>query len=271
MPGVPLPPTAQTKVSDISANIHAEGDLANLPGMPPGLVSLLSGEALSHLDELRTRVLWVVGVLAVTMPAAFLAAPPAVNWLKALAPPHVGFIQLAPGEVVMMQIKLAVIGGVVMSAPVILFHLLRFISPGLKAHERRWLAWVLLGGAGLFALGLWFSALWLLPPALEFLIGLGQEVAVTQLSIQGYVDFCLMMLLFCGLTFELPLVLWALALVGLVSSRQLMAKWREALVIIMVAAAVITPSQDPVSLILLGVVLVVLYALSIIPIRLMGR
>ena len=260
MPGVPLPPTA-------AINEHASSS----SGLPPIIDSLLSSEALTHLGELRTRLAWVAAALAIAVPSAFFIAPSAVQWLKTIAPDGVGFIQVAPGEVVMMQFKLAIIGGFVFSAPITLFHLLRFLSPGLKSTEKKGLAWMLFGGSLLFIGGTLFSAVWLLPPALQFLIGLGQAVAVTQLSIQSYVDFCLMMLFFCGLMFELPIVLWGMALLGWVTSKQLMTQWRQALVIILVLAAVITPSQDPISLLLLGGVMVALYALSIIPIRLMGR
>lgn len=226
---------------------------------------------LEHLEELRRRIVTSVISLVLGIVIAFSGVTPAMNILKILAPPDSHFIQLTPGEVFMSAFRLATFMGIALASPVILYQLLRFILPGLKPHESRFLLWMVLGGAFLFLGGMVFGYYAVLPPTLEWLLGFGAEVAEVNMSIGRFVEFCTGMILLCGVLFELPVLLFLLSFTHLVNSHKLLSQWRMATIIIFVAAAVLTPSQDPLTLSVVGGALMALYFLSVMSIRLCGR
>lgn len=224
-----------------------------------------------HLDELRRRIIAVVVTLAVCVVASFFAALPVIEWMKSLVPPDVAFIQLTPGEVLMTSFRMSFFLGTVLASPVILYQVLRFTLPGLTNTERKFLFGVVAGGSVLFALGVVFSWWAVVPSALGYLLSYGQHVAESQISIARYVDFCMALLALTGILFELPMMMFLLSFTGLVKSEQLVRQWRVALVAVFVLAAVVTPSQDPVSMLMVAGAMAALYFVSIIPIRLIGR
>jgi len=109
------------------------------------------------------------------------------------------------------------------------------------------------------------------PSALGFLVDYGQSVARAELSIREYISFCASLLFVTGGMFELPMVLFLLSFTGLITSQKLIREWRWATVLIFITAAIVTPTQDPFSMCIVGFAMVALYGLSIIPIRLCGR
>jgi sec-independent protein translocase protein TatC len=226
---------------------------------------------LDHLEELRKRIIISVSALIVFIIGAFFLAIPVMNGLKAVAPHTAHFVQLSPGEVLMASCRISVILGIAFSLPIILYQLLRFVVPGLKSKEQRYLLWVVMCGAFLFLLGAVFAYYAVLPPTLEWLVDYGRDVAETQMSIEKFVEFSTALILLTGLMFELPMVLFMLSFTGLITSQKLIAQWRWATVTIFVVAAIITPSQDPLSMTLVGLAMVLLYLISIIPIKLVGR
>ena len=224
-----------------------------------------------HLAELRFRLLVSLITLTVAVVVAFFAALPVIDLFKHLAPGSVLFVQLTPGEVLMASVRISVLLGTVLASPVILYHLLRFILPGLQGRERLLVFWIAAGGFVLFAAGMVFSYFLVIPSALGFLLEFGQTVAASQISIASFVDFCTSLLLLTGILFELPMVLTLLSFTGLVTSQKLLAHWKTAVVVILVVAAVVTPSQDPITLLVVSAAMTGLYFLSLLPIRLMGR
>lgn len=231
-----------------------------------------------HLAELRTRILISLSAAIIGIVLAFFYSLDVINILKAMANPvvekahgMVEFVQLTPGEVLVASLKLSVFLGIAMASPIILYQVLRFVLPGLQGRERMRLVLVIIGGTMLFICGVAFAYFLVIPSALTYLLEYGQQVAKSQISIAQYIDFCQSLLLMTGIVFELPLVLLFLSLIGLVSSRMLIANWRQALVFIAFAAAIITPSQDPLTMILVGVAMGGLYFASIIPIKLIGK
>ena len=195
--------------------------------------------------------------------------------MKALAPlellQSLQFVQLTPGEVLLVSVKLALVIGVILASPMLLYQTLMFVLPGLADTERKPVLLTVIFGSVLFACGLWFSSQLVVPSALGFLLAYGQSVAVSQISIASYVDFCTMLMAVTGILFELPLVLMLLASLNLVTSTQLLQQWRVALVAILVAAAVLTPSQDPVTMGIVAAAMTGLYFASLLPIKLMGK
>jgi sec-independent protein translocase protein TatC len=224
-----------------------------------------------HLAELRRRLLISIFTLAVCVLGAFFLSVPAITFLKQLAPSEVHFVQLSPGEVFMASFRLSVFLGFVAALPIILYQALRFVLPGLTAREKRFLVWIVFGGALLFGLGMAFAYYAVIPPALVWLIDFGQEVAESQISIAHFIAFCTSLILLTGVMFELPMVLLLLSFTGLVTAENLMIQWRAATIIIFLVAAIVTPSQDPFSMALVGVAMFGLYWVSIFSIKLFGR
>ena len=169
-----------------------------------------------------------------------------------------------------LRVKIAVFGGLVLASPVILFQLWRFVTPGLKASERRYAIPFVLSSFTLFLLGA-ATAYLTLPHALGWLRSVGGPNLVSIYDPIPYLGLILVMMALFGLTFEFPVVLVSLELAGVVSPARLLRSWRWAVIIIVVVAAVFTPSSDPFSMLALALPLVVFYFLSIGIGKLLGR
>ena len=197
----------------------------------------------SHIAELRYRILISAATIALTTTLGFYWAPDAINALKSLAPHTTKLVQLTMGEVLMTTLVVAVQTGLVLASPVWLYQALRFVQPGLTPREGSMLRWIVLGGALLFIVGMVFHGFFVLPPAIDWLMAFGAPVARPVLSIREFVSFGVSLLLVTGLMFELPMVLFLLSLTGLITSKKLLAEWRWATILIFVVAAIVTPSQ----------------------------
>lgn len=275
------PPSSDARFFEKSGTdpgIHVASSLPDkqlsLPGdaqSPNWSLEGLAMPMVSHIAELRSRILISVGTLAVMLCLGFTFSLPLIQVFQSMAPKSVVFIQRAPGEVLISSVSVAFYVGVGLSLPIILYHLLRFVLPGLRGHEKSMMIWAILGGTLLFAMGVVFAYYFVVPSALTFLVDYGQTVARPELSIQDYIGFCSSLLFITGVMFELPMVLFLLSFTGLITSEKLIREWQWATVLIFIAAAIVTPTQDPFSMSLVGLAMVSLYALSIIPIRLSGR
>jgi sec-independent protein translocase protein TatC len=161
-------------------------------------------------------------------------------------------------------------GGLVIAAPVILFQLWRFVTPGLKANEKRYAIPFVLASLGLFALGA-FVAWITFPHALGFLRAASGSDIKEILTPQSYVNLLIALMAIFGLTFEFPIVLVALELAHVITPAQLSKHRRIAIIAIVIAAGVLTPSSDPFSMLAMAIPMLVFYELSIIIGRLLKR
>jgi sec-independent protein translocase protein TatC len=238
-----------------------------------------------HLDELRSRlIISVVAVILGSIAGWFLYRP-VVNILSnpfcdfMVAHPSVAadpadpcrLVFGGPVEPFSVKLKVAMFLGLALALPVILYELWMFITPGLTSRERRF-AWpFVLISIALFAFGGWF-AIFTLPRALSFLLGFAGTTRVLLLLTYGkYLGFTMLLILAFGASFEFPLVLISLTMVGVLSSRQLRDWRRYAILLIAVFAAVITPSQDWFTMTAMMVPLLVFYELAILVSRLLKR
>jgi sec-independent protein translocase protein TatC len=222
------------------------------------------GGATVHITELRTRLLWCIGVTLVFTLTSCAFSEPLTRWLLTLAPKGLVFIQLAPGEAFMASLKVSFMLGLSISLPVWLYHAGCFVLPGLHPHEKKQLVSLVIAGLCLFALGATFGLLVLGPQTTAWLTGFGDTLAVNQLSLARYLDFILMLVLLTGIAGELPLVLIGLVLTGLLPKATLLSRWREGIIGLFMAGAILTPSQDPFSMLLVGVALLGLYGVSLL-------
>lgn len=218
---------------------------------------------LSHLQELRWRI--VRSAIAVVV-AAGIALIFAGRIKDVLERPYQQICQdcafqvLGATEQFSVLMKIAFFGGIVLASPYVLYQIWAFISPALTSRERRWAIPIVTTCAVLFAAGVLFGY-WSLPRGLDFLLNIFPDVK-TDLRLVDYFSFAIRFLLAFGVSFLYPVFLFAAAAAGLVSSAQLAHGRRWAVVIIVTAAAIITPTGDALTLTLLSVPLYLFYEIT---------
>ncbi|MFW6174301.1 MAG: twin-arginine translocase subunit TatC [Chloroflexota bacterium] len=159
-------------------------------------------------------------------------------------------------------LKVSILAGIAVSTPFFLFQMVRFAAPGLEPHERRWL-WFLIPGSLLsFLAGAAFGYFVAIPPAVDFLTSFGGDIATPTIRIGSYVNLMTTLLLWLGAIFELPIVMFFLAKIGVVTPEWLRSKRRWVLVLAFVAGAIITPTFDPVNQTLVAGPIIILFELG---------
>lgn len=222
---------------------------------------------LEHLAELRDRLLKAVIALAIGVVAGTFLAPRVLDFLVAPLGEQRP-IAIAPTEAPAVFFKVSIVIGLVLSMPVIVYQLFRFVAPGLERHERKY---VLIGApvaALSFAAGVAFAAYVLIPAALPFLGGFLSNIVEQRYSINRYIEFVSNVLLWAGLVFETPLVMYFLAKLGVVTPKGFASARRVVVIGAAAAAAVITPTTDPVNMLLIMGPFLLLYELGILLARL---
>ncbi|MHB0878454.1 MAG: twin-arginine translocase subunit TatC [Anaerolineae bacterium] len=234
---------------------------------PPLLDEGREMSLMEHMVELRDRLVKAVFGLAVGTIGGFALADKAIAILvRPLPEPAMGqakLLALNPTDTMLLYFKVSLLIGVILAMPVILYQIMRYVLPGLYPHERRYLYWLLPAGTVAFAAGAAFSALLVIPFSIRYLSGFMAELAAPTYQIQNYFDFVTALIFWLGVVFEMPLVIYFLAKLGIIDHQKLAAARKYAIVIAAVAAAVITPTPDPFNLMLVMVPLVVLYELGI--------
>lgn len=145
----------------------------------------------------------------------------------------------------------------------LVYQFVSFVSPGLNAAERRYLYALLPSGIVVFAIGAAFGYFVLFPPAIHFLFHFGDEVATAQIRIGSYVRLMISLLLWMGVVFETPIVLFFLSRIGVVTPQQLGKQRRYAIVVAFILGALITPTFDPINQTLVALPIIVLYEVGI--------
>ncbi|MDO8615699.1 MAG: twin-arginine translocase subunit TatC [Dehalococcoidia bacterium] len=222
---------------------------------------------MEHLKELRYRLMVsAIGVVLGLAVSAYFGQD-LIDFLKRPAEErssnfHLQFIE--PFELFVTYFRVSLLGGLVLGMPVIVYQALRFVSPALKPGERRWLYGTVVGATALFLTGVAFAYYVALPPALDFLLNFGTDLAQPNIRVGSYIDFVTRLLFWTGVAFETPLVVMYLARLGIVRAGQLVGWWRIAIVGAFVVAAVVTPTIDPVTQSLVAGPIIVLYFLGIV-------
>lgn len=220
------------------------------------------GVLLDHLDALRGHLMRSLVALAIGTAVGFTFAQRILDWM---AQPVGGIEALQAIEVtesVGAFMKVSLLTGFVLAFPYILFELFAFINPGLRRRERILLLTSIPAATLLFIGGVAFAYFVMLPVALPFLLNFLGIQTVPRPS--NYISFTTNLLFWIGVAFTFPLVIFALASVGMVRARQLTQAWRFAVLGIAVMAAAITPTVDPVNMALLMLPMIALYGLSIV-------
>jgi len=218
-----------------------------------------------HLEELRRRLLICLSVLAVMSIFAFMRGQD-LMWL--ITKPAKGLVNdlifITPTEVFISYVKVSFLAGFIASFPVLLHQGWMFLSPAVSKDKGRYvILWMVLAVVS-FVVGILFSYFVAVPAALTFLIQFGKGIAVANISIGKYISFITAFILIGGTVFEIPIIIGLLSDIGLVHSRMLKAKRSYAVLIILIVAAVITPTQDIANLLVFSVPMILLYEIGII-------
>lgn len=230
-------------------------------GADPDLIEAQEMTLLEHLNELRIRLTWAAASLFVATVISFIFARPLLHFLLL---PYGGELQtLRPTEGIETFFKVSLLSGAILSMPIILYQFWLFIAPGLTQAERRYVYVFIPSALILFLLGITFAWFVLVPASVTFLAGFLPDIFKTDWTGQDYIGFIVTMLFWIGVSFEMPVVVYLVARLGLITAAMLRQQWRVAVVGIAVLAAVITPSVDPITMTLTMLPLLILYLLSI--------
>jgi sec-independent protein translocase protein TatC len=227
---------------------------------------------MEHLGELRVRIMRALyGLLAGTA-IALPFSERIVDWL-ARPVTRLGYdlVFTAPAEAFWVQMKVGVIAGLFIAAPVILWQVWGFVAPGLHQHEKKYAAPFVLIGSLMFVAGGAFSLFVVTPYALHFLLGYARPGLKPMITIQNHIDFLLKFTLAFGAVFEVPLALTLAARMGLVTPKGLARNRKYAVLGAFVASAILTPTPDAINQSLMAGPIIVLYEIGIVCARLFGR
>ena len=227
---------------------------------------------MEHLGELRTRIMrslfWLLG-------GTFIALFRAEQITDYLARPvtKLGYklVFTAPAEAFWVQMKVALICGLFLAAPGILWQVWAFIAPGLHEHEKKYAAPFVIIGSVMFLAGGAFSLFVVTPYAIQFLLSYARDTLQPMITLENHIDFLLKFTLAFGLVFELPLVITLLARMGVVTSKQLARNRKYAILGAFIAGAVLTPTPDAFNQTLMAGPLILLYEVGIVCARIFGR
>ena len=211
-----------------------------------------------HIEELRQRIFLVFGIILLLTCVAFIEVKSLVKILE-LPINNVKFFQISPGEYFISTIKISFYTGLLFSSPFIIGQLILFLLPGLTKKETKVILPLLLSSLVLFGLGLAFSYYTLIPAALNFFLNYSEEVLEPFWSFDQYFEFILVLFYSTGFAFQIPIIQILIGLLNIVSPKQMLGAWRYIILISTILGAVLTPSTDPLTQLLLSLAILLLY------------
>jgi sec-independent protein translocase protein TatC len=233
---------------------QAVSDRADLPGM----------SLMEHLDELRRRIIHSAAYLAVGFVVAYFFHERLYGLIQEpLDRLHIKLNYTHPMDPLNLYLQVSLIGGAILASPFILYQVWLFIAPGLYQKERRFVVPFMAATVALFLLGAGFGYFYVLPGALEILIVRFGSRFNPIVTIEEYTGFFLSIILGLGISFELPILIFFLAMFGIVSPQFLWKNIRYAILAVFLVAAIITPSPDPWTMCIYAIPMLCLYMIGI--------
>jgi sec-independent protein translocase protein TatC len=223
-----------------------------------------------HVEELRQRSLHVLLLLLLLSCIAFIDIKPIVQLLE-IPVQNVKFFQLSPGEYFISTIKIAFYTGILLTSPFLLSQLTFFVIPGLNSGEKKLILPLLIGSTVLFFISLGFSYFVLIPAALQFFLTYSSDVIEPFWSFNQYFDFILVLFYTTGLAFQIPIFQIILGILGIISGQEMLRQWKYVILIATIIGAILTPSTDPITQILLSGAIVLLYILGAVVLVILKR
>lgn len=228
---------------------------------------------LDHLEELRWRIIKSLISVVIFTIISFFFSDYILQWL--LLPSfevnaQISLQVLKVQAIFIIKLEIALLVGVILSIPVILYQIWAFLAPGLHSHERKYIWPIIFFAMISFGTGASFAYYIIIPYALEFFLGLAPENVTNNIAIDFYFGFLLRLLIVFGVVFELPVISIILSKMGLITPTFLKKYRRHAIVLFFVAAAILTP-PDPTTQLFLAVPLILLYEVTILILRLISK
>jgi sec-independent protein translocase protein TatC len=242
-------------MADLVDSVRAAvSDRADLPGM----------SLMEHLTELRKRLIHSTVYLLIGFCIAYAFHVRLYGIIqKPLNDLHIALNYTHPTDPLNLYLKTALYGGIILASPFILYQVWLFIAPGMYANEKRYVVPFMAATIVLFLSGAWFGYHWVFPGALKVLIGGFGKNFNPVLTIEDYTNFFLAVILGLGVTFELPILIFFLALFGIVDAKFLVQHIRYAILAIFIIAAIICPTPDPIGMCLFASPMLVLYLIGV--------
>jgi sec-independent protein translocase protein TatC len=211
-----------------------------------------------HIEEFSQRLIFCFLLALLLTIICFVDIKEIVKLFQA---PAVGikFLQFAPGEYFFASVKIATFSGLLLSSPILIYQIILYIVPGMTRKERNVVLPVMLGSGVLFGLGLIFSYFFLVPAALKFFISYGSDVVEPFWSFDQYFNFISVLIFTTGLSFQVPIIQFILGFLNIISGQKMLDAWKYVVIISTILAAVITPSTDPITQLLMSSALIILY------------
>jgi sec-independent protein translocase protein TatC len=227
---------------------------AELPGM----------SLMEHLEELRKRIVRSALFLAAGFIVAWIFRNPIVEFFQApLIHIHKTLMFTHPMDALNLYLQASLVAGAILASPFILFQVWMFIAPGLYQKERRFVVPFMVATVGLFLTGAAFGYFWVLQAAIKILVVDFGHNFTPMISIEDYTGFFMSVILGLGISFEMPILIFFLAMFGIVSPRFLWNNIRYAILAVFLVAAIITPSPDPWTMCMYAVPMLALYLIGI--------
>ena len=211
-----------------------------------------------HIEELRQRIFILFGIILLLTCVAFFEVKVLVKILE-YPVNNVKFFQISPGEYFISTIKISFYTGLLFASPFVISQIILFLLPGLTKKETKIILPLLLSSLILFGLGLAFSYYTLVPAALNFFLNYSQEVLEPFWSFDQYFEFILVLFYSTGLAFQIPIIQILIGLLNIVSAQQMLGAWRYIILVSTILGAILTPSTDPLTQLLLSVAILLLY------------
>ena len=211
-----------------------------------------------HIEELRQRLFHIFWIILFLTCAAFIEVKLLVKILE-LPVDNVKFFQLSPGEYFVSTVKISFYTGLLFGSPFAIGQIILFLLPGLTKKETKVIVPLLISAVVLFGLGLAFSYYTLIPAALNFFLNYSEEVLEPFWSFDQYFEFILVLFYSTGLAFQIPIIQILVGLLNIVSPKQMLGAWRYVILISTILGAILTPSTDPLTQLLLSFAIILLY------------
>jgi sec-independent protein translocase protein TatC len=245
-------------------------DLSSTAAVRTALEEQMAGMSfLEHLEELRSRIIKALLAVGVGFVACWYYAERIFGYMQrpimaALHNHHLDekLVYLNPTEPFNMYLKVGFIAGLFFASPFVLYQLWAFVAPGLYRNERRYVIPFMVFSVGLFVAGGFFGYRVVYPAALDFLIGYGAQFQ-PMITIGEYTDLFLTIIVGLGIIFELPILVFFLALMGVISAGWMWRNLRYSILVIFIIAAIVTPTTDIMNMCLFAAPMVALYIMSI--------
>ena len=221
-----------------------------------------------HFIELRGRILASLGVFTLITIICLIYSK-SITMLLQKPALGIKFLQLAPGEYLFVSIKVALYFALLISTPFSFYQISLFILPGLTKRESKYLIIILVASISLFLCGIMFSYKLLLPLTLNFLVNYGSDIIEPIWSFEEYFNFIIILLFSVGISFQIPVLQVILGITNIIKPEKMLQSWKYIVFFATIIAAIITPSTDPITQIIMSMMIIILYLSGILTLKIL--